>query len=1117
MNWQKGTSIIGLLSILIILVFVLAIGPSVGPAAADQGNYFVRVSTDAADELGDLALNPENVTDYDSYQWLELVEADYQKVIASDVPFTVKPDAGKVQITGFKFDPIADGEPNIPASMRNQNFGAGLRLIQFDGPIKADWLTGLESAGLRPLQYYPHNAYLVWGTAAQASSAQSLEYVRWHGDVHPAYKINSDLFNRSGLVENVDVMFYNDGNIDQTLNTLVAMGASVELAYPSQPDKAFYDAVIKIDAALLDDIARLDTVLWLGFIGADPILDDEMSSQIIAGNHPGGVPQVGYFAHLANLGYDGTGVIWSVTDTGVDYDHPDLSIVGGHNYPGCIQALPGNDPSSGGHGTHVAGIIGGDGTGGFTDANGFLYGLGIAPGYSVFAQNPICGTQSSWPPAGGWQELSKQGVLGSAIGANNSWTSGEGTNHGYQATERTHDFMVRDGNFDTAGTAEPYIIVFSAGNSGPGSNTLTSPKEGKNLIVTAGTQNYRVSSNIDAMYNSSSRGPSVDGRYVPTIATPGQQIASTRNDLGGSCGTAIPGTNGLYSFCTGTSMAAPHTAGTIVLATEWWRTWNGGADPSPAMAKAMVVNSAVDISGAPPIPNFDEGWGRINSTEIISPSTGVVHRDQLDVFDNSGEVWTLNVGIVDPTKPLKVTVAWSDAPGAVGANPSLVNDLNLTVEVGGNTYLGNVFSGGWSVTGGSADTLNNLENVYVQNPSGGVEITIDAFNIAGDGIPISGDTTDQDFALICYNCALFPDFTLDADPDTLEVCTPADAIYDITIGSILGYTDNVTLSALNNPAGTTAGFSTNPVTPPGISQLTIGNTGSAAFGSYSMDIVGTAPTSTHTTTVMLDLYTSTPGGITLQTPADTAMDVTFNPFFDWTAATQGVSYTLEIATDVGFSNIVYSATVLTSEHQLPMALSAITTFYWRVTAENVCGLGATSSTFSFTTQESSLQCNGPTVDFNVGIPADWTVTSGGNTNVFWTNLASCGEGGNWTNGSGDAACASSDMQGGGNYDTELRTPPIDLAGVGLPTLTFSANYQNNVPSIGLDVDVSTNGGTTWTNCPKLGMKITVAARALPGEDVTLDLWQFAGQEIIVRWRYYDPSGSTVDDLYVQIR
>ena len=48
-------------------------------------------------------------------------------------------------------------------------------------------------------------------------------------------------------------------------------------------------------------------------------------------------------------------------------------------------------------------------------------------------------------------------MLGGAIGGNNSWTTGEGTAHGYQASERTHDIMVRDGNFDTAAVAEPFI------------------------------------------------------------------------------------------------------------------------------------------------------------------------------------------------------------------------------------------------------------------------------------------------------------------------------------------------------------------------------------------------------------------------------------------------------------------------------------------------------------------------------------------------------------------------------------------------------------------------------------------------------------------------------------
>src|SRR5690606_19835309 len=124
----------------------------------------------------------------------------------------------------------------------------------------------------------------------------------------------------------------------------------------------------------------------------------------------------------------------------------------------------------------------------------------------------------------------------------------------YTAGARAWDQIIRDGDFDTP-MHEAFMMVFSAGNSGPNPGTLTAPKAAKNTIITGGTQNYRVSGNIDAIYNRSSRGPTPDGRFGITIATPGQQIASARRIAGASqCGSAIPGTSNNYAFCTGTSM-----------------------------------------------------------------------------------------------------------------------------------------------------------------------------------------------------------------------------------------------------------------------------------------------------------------------------------------------------------------------------------------------------------------------------------------------------------------------------------------------------------------------------------------------------------------------------------
>ncbi|MER2600718.1 MAG: S8 family serine peptidase, partial [Caldilineales bacterium] len=812
--------------------------------------------------------------------WLPAFAAENATVVrASDAPNRVT-----LRVPHFTFDPVLDGEPKLSNTERFDGVQSGLRLVQFYGPTQDAWLAGLKAAGLQVLQYYPDYSYLVWGSQTALNATASLDFVRWSGNFHPAYKINSDLEGRSGVVSNVDVFFYNNGSVEATLSAIKALGGKVIQYNPAQPDKAFYDAIVELDAAAFAAVAQINTVVWLGYSHPIPTLDDEMSGQIMAGNYSGaGVPFTGYLSHLGTLGVDGSGVTWATIDTGVDYDHPDFAgrIVGGYEFPGscAIAGQPGSDCAAGGHGTHVTGIIGGDAAAGFADANGFKYGLGVAPEYSIFAMNSL--SASAWPPTGGWQEHSKRAVLGSAIGGNNSWTTGEGTNHGYQASERTHDLMVLDGNFDTT-AVEPFIEVFSAGNSGPGANTLTAPKEGKNLIIVAASQNYRVGS-INTIASFSSRGPAVDGRIVPTITTPGEQIASTRNDTGGDCSTAITGTSNRYAFCSGTSMAAPHTSGAVVLATQWWRGLNAGANPSPAMAKALLVNSAVDM-GTADIPNFNEGWGRVNITKMIQPDADTLYWDQEHVFTASGQQWLLTVGVADPSKPVKITLAWSDAAGAVGANPALVNNLDLTVVNGANSYKGNVFSSGWSATGGTADIRNNLENVYIQTPvrsanASDLQITINALNIAGDGVLGNADTTDQNFALICQNCALASDFTLTATPATQDVCIPGNAVYTVNVGSILAFNDPVTLSVSGNPGGTTTTFSTNPVTPAGSSTLTIGNTAAAAAGSYNMIITGVAPTSTHTTTVGLNLFAAAPTAPMLVSPANAALNVPAAPTF----------------------------------------------------------------------------------------------------------------------------------------------------------------------------------------------------------------------------------------------
>jgi hypothetical protein len=1042
-------------------------------------------------------------------------------------------------------DPVADG-----GSYRTAANGKGLRMVQFDAPIRGDWLGDLRAFGIAPLQYYPHDTYLVWADDTAARALESWPNVRWQGKYQPEWKLEGELGKRSGVIRNVGVHFYNDGDIQAVLAAIRARGATVLTHGPAQADHKFFDAWIEVDASQLDALAQLPQVVWLEYASPRPILDDEMSSQILARNYDvANVPQLGYLPWMSALGYDGTGVIWSIIDSGVDLTHPDFAgrIAGGFTYPGCPAGTgPGDDNASGGHGTHVAGIVGGSGAAGFTDAGGFRYGVGIAPGVQFYAQNPICVGSVPWPPAGGWQVLSKNALIGGAIGGNASWTSGESGGTTYTAGARAWDQIIRDGNFDTP-VNEAFMMVFSAGNSGPNPGTLTAPKAAKNPIITGGTQNYRVSSNIDAVYNASSRGPTQDGRFGITIATPGQQIASARRVAGASqCGTAIAGTSNNYAFCSGTSMAAPHASGTAVVLTDWWRENNAGATPSPAMIKALLVNGAKDISGVGPIPNTTEGWGRVDIPGSLGLDfIGSEYIDQSAVLNSVGQVWEVTFGVPETSEPLKISLAWTDAAAAVAANPTLVNNLDLEVVTNGQTYRGNVFSNGMSTTGGSADTLNNVENVFVAAPGGSVTVRVRATNLPGDGVPGVGSVTDQDFALVCRNCVEEPGFSMTATPPSREICAPNSASYGIGLSSILGFSESVTLSVTGQPPGSTTTLTPNPVVVPGASSLVIGNTVAAAPGTYTLAITGVASPSGAQQTLQagLTLANAAPAAPALTAPANGSVGNSLTPTLSWAASAQAASYRVELASDAGFATVLFDEVVTDTSVQVAPALVNNSNYWWRVTGSNVCGTGTVSTVATFKTAPAPGDCDVSTAPVTVhseaftgGLGAYTTTgSSGASTWAVSTARPSPASGGN--------AVLAIDLAT--TSDQRLISPPIALPSGQSPLSLQFWNDQTLEDQTGGTscwdgglLEVSTDNGSTWTQVPNaamltqpytgpIGAGPATGAQAWCGDPIPyvnsiVDIDAYAGQTVRFRWRLSSdstvgraPHGWYVDDIRVQ--
>lgn len=1047
------------------------------------------------------------------------------------------PGGGFISFGDLRFDPQR-GVPGDATAYRSESDGNGLRFVQFNRTIQGAWLEDLASAGIRPLQYYPDNTYLVWAPDSALARVAAHPQLRWQGNYLPSWKIAPDLGKRSGVIRNVGVFFYNDGDVDAILAALGSSGARVLNHGAAQTDGVFHNAWIEVDAAQLPALAALPQVVWLEHASPAPILDDEMSGQISARNYTAAnVPVTGYWSWLNLIGYRGNGVTWAVIDSGVDLNHPDLvgRIVGGVTYPGCPAGNgPGDDNASGGHGTHVAGIIAGNATTGLADAQGFLYGLGMAPSVRIFAQNPICTGSVPWPPSGGWQVLSKDALLGGAVGGNGSWTSGESGGTSYTAAARTWDQIIRDGNFDTP-AAEPFVMVFSAGNSGPNPGTLTAPKAAKNPIITASSRNYRVG-DIDAISSFSSRGPTNDGRFGPTIATPGEQIASAKRVAGASqCGTSIAGTSNQYAFCSGTSMASPHAAGAAALLTQWWRDEHAGATPSPAMIKALLINGAKPV-GTATIPNATYGWGRVDVPGSLGlDQVSSVYVDQSQVLTSAGTQWQATYGVPDTGRPLRVSLAWTDSAAATGANPALVNNLDLEVETNGQLYRGNVFANHLSITGGSADARNNTEGVIIANPGATVTVRVIATNLPGDGVP-GGSATDQDFALVCRNCAYEAGFTLSATPATQSVCAPAGAVYAVDVGSILGYTTPVALSVSGQPAGTTAAFGQNTVTPPATTTLTIGNTGAATAGSTTLTISATNADRTTTIDRGLTIATGTPAAPQPLAPAHQATGQPTTPTLSWQASAQATAYRLQIATDAGFASPIVDVVVDDTSFTPTTPLAAGTTYFWRVVADNVCGSGTASPVYRFRTALAPGQCDVDQTTHTV-FSEDFTTGAGG----FVTTGGSGAS--NWTLSterpsplSGGNAFKASDVAS--ITDQRLTSPAIALP-AGQTPLTL--RYQNwralepvSSPTSCFDagiLEIAVDGGaftqvtgsrlindpyvaaisTSWGN-PLGGLQGWCGTR--PYADSIVDLSEWAGRSVQLRWRLGTDQSISADAWYV---
>jgi 3D (Asp-Asp-Asp) domain-containing protein len=153
-----------------------------------------------------------------------------------------------------------------------------------------------------------------------------------------------------------------------------------------------------------------------------------------------------------------------------------------------------------------------------------------------------------------------------------------------------------------------------------------------------------------------------------------------------------------------------------------------------------------------------------------------------------------------------------------------------------------------------------------------------------------------------------------------------------------------------------------------------------------------------------------------------------------------------------------------------------------------------------------FSCENPEEDFENGVaPWGWTVIDNAAGGPVWTDIAGCGELGNYAGGTGDAACMSPGNLVENPYDSELRSPVFSLVGYATATLDYLANYHNWAGIDRLNFDISADGGVTWATLRSWNSDHG-AFQSTPGEHVTVDLSAYAGQpNLMVRWHYFWPS------------
>ncbi|HLM44782.1 MAG TPA: S8 family serine peptidase, partial [Myxococcaceae bacterium] len=507
--------------------------------------------------------------------------------------------------------------------MKPLSSGKRLHIVQYAGPIQPTWYQELEATGVQVVTYIPNNAYLVYGDATSLGALRqhisATPVIQWNGDYLEDYKLHP-------AIQTLPVPTYSIQIIkDEETN-----GETLELIRQLQSrDGVIHEALgyVNVVAYLTREqlnqlVTRPDLVSIQPRV--PPRKVDERQNMIVAGQVTStGLPTApGYLAWLASKGFtqaqftaSGFGV--DVSDSGVDNGSATPNHFGLYTGGRVTQAsrvayarLEGSANAGStlqgcdGHGNLNAHIIGGyaNQTGApYVDAQGFTHGLGVAPFVKVGSSVVFDPSNFTNP---NYENLQSRAYRDGMRISNNSWGADF---NGYDADAQRYDALVRDaqptGSSVPAVGNQEMVIVFAAGNAGPGANTVGTPGTAKNIISVGASENVRAfgapdfcgtgdneADNLHEVASFSSRGPASDGRKKPDLMAPGTHVAGGVGQVAGQRNEPPAGPNGQSLSCfNGEGVCGGPQNNYYPVGQQWYTASSGTSHSAPAVAGGAAL------------------------------------------------------------------------------------------------------------------------------------------------------------------------------------------------------------------------------------------------------------------------------------------------------------------------------------------------------------------------------------------------------------------------------------------------------------------------------------------------------------------------------------------------